>query len=214
MHEGLVRFYPTLGSKGLAEAILQSERSEPNPQPSNRSDRHRRRTHLRLHPALLHPRSPSIWSTAASTAPGTAASGPTRPPSSKPTLLDRLWAGPRRIFLLTYHPDVRTPRPRPLRPRPHPRLRRRQIHPHQSIRLYRRENTIHRHCLPFRSLPVIPASASNDAYRSITDRSGFGKAHHPRLRPNLVRADSCCKFITRQTEPPLQLLRNPICLSR
>ena len=43
-------------------------------------------------------------------APGSAASGPTPPPSSKPTPpSDRLWAGPRRIFLLTYHPDQRIP---------------------------------------------------------------------------------------------------------
>ena len=50
-HEGLVRFYPILGSKGLALAINQAQQRSTT---TRRPHHHRRRTHLRLHSHLLH----------------------------------------------------------------------------------------------------------------------------------------------------------------
>jgi hypothetical protein len=115
MHAGLVRFYPTLGSKGLAEAILSAQRNSSNnqqPATSNRpSDLILIDGELTSGSTLLFytgepvhlvngringpwfgsfwPDAPAIFETDAS--------------------LHRLWAGPRRVFLLTYHPDQRIP---------------------------------------------------------------------------------------------------------
>lgn len=110
MHEGLVRFYPTLGSKGLAEAILADQRLHPTP-PTRPPDLIVIDGELTSGSTLLFytgeqvhlvngringpwfgsfwPDSPHIFETDAS--------------------LRQLWAGPRRIFLLTYHPEQRIP---------------------------------------------------------------------------------------------------------
>jgi hypothetical protein len=106
MHEGLVRFYPTLGSKDLAEAILADQRQQPRPDDLIAID-----GELTSGSTLLFytgepvhlvngringpwfgsfwPDAPAVFETDAS--------------------LDQLWAGSRRIFLLTYHPDQRIP---------------------------------------------------------------------------------------------------------
>jgi 4-amino-4-deoxy-L-arabinose transferase-like glycosyltransferase len=106
MHEGLVRFYPTLGSKGLAEAVLADQQLRPRANDLIVID-----GELTAGSTLLFytgepvhlvngringpwfgsfwPDAPAIFETDAS--------------------LDRLWAGPQRIYLLTYHPDVRIP---------------------------------------------------------------------------------------------------------
>jgi 4-amino-4-deoxy-L-arabinose transferase-like glycosyltransferase len=106
MHEGLVRFYPTLGSKGLAEAILADQAQHPSANDLIVIDGEltsgstllfytRQPVHLvngRINGpwyGSFWPDSPAIFETDAS--------------------LDRLWSSPRRIFLLTYHPDVRIP---------------------------------------------------------------------------------------------------------
>jgi hypothetical protein len=113
MHKGLVRFYPTLGSKGLAEAILQAEHSTCNLQPATckspgliaiDGELTSGSTLLFYTQQPVHlvngrvngpwygsfwPDSPQIFETDAS--------------------LHRLWAGPQRVYLLTYHPHVRTP---------------------------------------------------------------------------------------------------------
>jgi 4-amino-4-deoxy-L-arabinose transferase-like glycosyltransferase len=114
MHEGLVRFYPTLGSKSLADAILTAQRSTCNSQPATCNSPTdlividgemtsgstllfytRQPVHLvngRINGpwyGSFWPNAPAIFETDAS--------------------LDRLWASPRRIFLLTYHPDQRAP---------------------------------------------------------------------------------------------------------
>jgi 4-amino-4-deoxy-L-arabinose transferase-like glycosyltransferase len=113
MHEGLVRFYPTLGSKGLAEAILQDEQSSCKVQPATCNSPGlividgeltsgstllfytRQPVHLvngRINGpwyGSFWPDSPQIFETDAS--------------------LRQLWSGPRRIFLLTYHPETRIP---------------------------------------------------------------------------------------------------------
>ncbi len=138
MHEGLVRFYPTLGSE------------------ATRIRHHPGAEQFNLQPATCNLQPPSDLIlidgelTAGSTllfythqpvhlvngrinGPWFGSFWPDAPPIFETDAsLDRLWAGPRRIFLLTYHPDARTPGPRSLRPSARARLRRRQIHPHQS----------------------------------------------------------------------------------
>jgi 4-amino-4-deoxy-L-arabinose transferase-like glycosyltransferase len=106
MHEGLVRFYPTLGSKGLAEAILADQTQRPRPGDLVVIDGEltsgstllfytQQPVHLvdgRINGpwyGSFWPDSPQVFETGAS--------------------LDRLWTGPQRIYLLTYHPDERTP---------------------------------------------------------------------------------------------------------
>jgi 4-amino-4-deoxy-L-arabinose transferase-like glycosyltransferase len=113
MHAGLVRFYPTLGSKGLADAILQAQRSTCNLQPATCNspglividgELTSGSTLLFYTGQPVHlvdgringpwfgsfwPDSPAVFETNAS--------------------LRGLWAGPRRIFLLTYRPGQRIP---------------------------------------------------------------------------------------------------------
>jgi 4-amino-4-deoxy-L-arabinose transferase-like glycosyltransferase len=113
MHVGLVRFYPTLGSKDLAEAILtaQSSTCDLHPATCNSpglilidgeltagstllfyTDEPVHLVNGRVNGpwyGSLWPDSPHIFETDAS--------------------LHQLWAGPTRIFLLTYHPDQRVP---------------------------------------------------------------------------------------------------------
>ena len=106
MHEGLVRFYPTLGSKDLADAILadQSARPRANDLIVIDGELTSGSTLLFYTGQPVHlvngrmngpwfgsfwPDSPAVFETDAS--------------------LDQLWAGPRRVFLLTYHPEVRVP---------------------------------------------------------------------------------------------------------
>ena len=106
MHAGLVRFYPTLGSKDLAEAILADQSLHPRPNDLILID-----GELTAGSTLLFytsepvhlvngringpwygsfwPDAPDVFETDAS--------------------LRQLWAGPQRIFLLTYHPDERIP---------------------------------------------------------------------------------------------------------
>ena len=106
MHEGLVRFYPTLGSKSLADAILTQQAQRPRPSDLIVIDGEltsgstllfytRQPVHLvngRINGpwfGSFWPDPPAIFETDAS--------------------LDRLWASPHRIFLLTHNPDLRTP---------------------------------------------------------------------------------------------------------
>lgn len=106
MHEGLVRFYPTLGSKQLAVAIIEAQSRQPENDDLILIDGEltsgstllfytQQPVHLvngRMNGpwfGSFWPDSPAIFETDAT--------------------LDRLWASPRRIFLLTYHPDARVP---------------------------------------------------------------------------------------------------------
>jgi 4-amino-4-deoxy-L-arabinose transferase-like glycosyltransferase len=114
MHAGLMRFYPTLGSKQLAEAILVAQHSACNLQPptcNSSNDLILIDGELTAGSTLLFytqqpvhlvngringpwygsfwPDAPAIFETDAS--------------------LRSLWTGPRRLFLLTYHPDARIP---------------------------------------------------------------------------------------------------------
>ena len=137
MHAGLVRFYPTLGSKDLAEAILQAQRSTCNLQPATCGSPGlividgeltagstllfytNQPVHL-VNGRVNGPWYGSFWPDAP------AVFENRRLPSS--TLV---W--PRTHLPPHLSPRSAHPRPRPLRPRPHPGRRGRQIHPHQSL---------------------------------------------------------------------------------
>jgi hypothetical protein len=104
-HEGLVRFYPILGSKGLALAINQAQQTAPRSDDLILIDGELtsgstlifytgQQVHLingrvnGLWFGSFWPDSPGIFETENS--------------------LRQLWAGPRRIFLFTYNPNTRT----------------------------------------------------------------------------------------------------------
>jgi 4-amino-4-deoxy-L-arabinose transferase-like glycosyltransferase len=112
-HEGLARFYPILGSKGLALAIDRVQRSNPRPDDLIVLDGEltsgstlvfytRQQVHLingdvnGLWYGSFWPDAPRIFESEAS--------------------LRRLWSGPRRIFLFTYNPAARTRDLNPSRP--------------------------------------------------------------------------------------------------
>jgi 4-amino-4-deoxy-L-arabinose transferase-like glycosyltransferase len=103
-HEGLVRFYPILGSKGLGEAINQAQQTAPNPDDLIILDGELtsgstlifytgQQVHLidgrinGLWYGSFWPDSPHIFETEDG--------------------LHQLWASPRRIFLFTYNPTTR-----------------------------------------------------------------------------------------------------------
>jgi 4-amino-4-deoxy-L-arabinose transferase-like glycosyltransferase len=104
-HEGLVRFYPILGSKDLALAI----------------DAQRRPGDLLLIDGELTAGSTLLFYTGQGAAPILLVNGringpwfgsfwPDAPPIfPDDAQLHQLWAGPHRVFLLTYHPESRTP---------------------------------------------------------------------------------------------------------
>jgi 4-amino-4-deoxy-L-arabinose transferase-like glycosyltransferase len=104
-HEGLARFYPILGSKGLAQAINQAQQSQPRPDDLILIDGELtagstlifytgQQVHLingrvnGLWYGSFWPDAPHIFETEDS--------------------LHQLWTSPRRIFLFTYNPEVRT----------------------------------------------------------------------------------------------------------
>jgi len=114
VHEGLVRFYPTLGSEPLAEAILAAQHSTSNSQPATCNSSNdlilidgeltsgstllfytRQPVHL-VNGRINGPWYGSFWPDAPAIFEDDAS-------------LRSLWAGPRRLFLLTYHPDARIP---------------------------------------------------------------------------------------------------------
>jgi hypothetical protein len=106
MHAGLVRFYPTLGSKGLAEAILADERAHPRPDNLILID-----GELTAGSTLLfYTGQPVHLVNGRINGPWFGSFWPDAPAVFETDdSLRQLWAGPRRIFLLTYHPDQRVP---------------------------------------------------------------------------------------------------------
>ncbi len=104
-HEGLVRFYPILGSKGLAEAINQAQRDQPRPNDLIIIDGELTSgstlifyTGQQVH--LINGRENGLWF---------GSFWPDAPPISETEdSLRQLWSGPRRIFLFTYNPTTRT----------------------------------------------------------------------------------------------------------
>ncbi len=105
MHEGLVRFYPTMGSKGLAEAIVEEQSAQPRSGDLIAID-----GELTAGSTLLfYTRQPVHFVNGRVNGPWYGSFWPDSPAVfDDDAALDRLWAGPRRVFLLTYHPDART----------------------------------------------------------------------------------------------------------
>jgi 4-amino-4-deoxy-L-arabinose transferase-like glycosyltransferase len=110
VHEGLVRFYPTLGSKELANAILKAQRSTENGQRTTAPDlilidgeltagsTLLFYTHQPVH--VVDARINGLWY---------GSFWPDAPALFETdTTLHQLWPGPRRLFLLTYHTTERT----------------------------------------------------------------------------------------------------------
>jgi 4-amino-4-deoxy-L-arabinose transferase-like glycosyltransferase len=104
-HEGLVRFYPIIGSKGLAEAINQVQRQNPRPDDLIIIDGELTSgstlifyTGQQVH--LINGRLNGLWF---------GSFWPDSPPVFETQeSLHQLWASPRRIFLFTYDTAVRT----------------------------------------------------------------------------------------------------------
>ncbi len=103
-HTGLARFYPILGSKGLAEAINQARKTEPEPNDLIILDGELTTgstlifyTHQQVH--LINGRVNGLWY--GSFWPDAPAIFETE------SSLHQLWASPRRIFLFTYNPTAR-----------------------------------------------------------------------------------------------------------
>ena len=105
MHEGLVRFYPTLGSKGLAQSIVAEQTLHPRPNDLILID-----GELTSGSTLLfYTRQPAHFVNGRVNGAWYGSFWPDAPAVfDDDASLDRLWAGPRRIFLLTYTPAART----------------------------------------------------------------------------------------------------------
>jgi hypothetical protein len=106
MHAGLVRFYPTLGSKQLAEAILADQHSTCNSNDLILID-----GELTAGSTLLfYTQQPVHLVNGRINGPWYGSFWPDAPAIFEDDAsLRQLWSGPRRLFLLTYHPDARTP---------------------------------------------------------------------------------------------------------
>jgi 4-amino-4-deoxy-L-arabinose transferase-like glycosyltransferase len=104
-HEGLARFYPILGSKGLALAIDQARQAAPHPDDMILIDGELTAgstlifyTGQQVH--LMNGRLNGLWY---------GSFWPDSPPIFETEdSLHQLWAGPRRIFLFTYNPTTRS----------------------------------------------------------------------------------------------------------
>jgi 4-amino-4-deoxy-L-arabinose transferase-like glycosyltransferase len=109
MHEGLVRFYPTMGSKGLAQAIVAEQTLHPRP-PNQQPDLILIDGELTSGSTLLfYTRQPVHFVNGRVNGAWYGSFWPDAPAVfDDDASLDRLWFGPRRIFLLTYTPAART----------------------------------------------------------------------------------------------------------
>jgi hypothetical protein len=107
VHEGLVRFYPTLGSKQLSEAILQAQRNSP----SRSSDLILIDGELTAGSTLLfYTQHPVHLVNGRINGPWYGSLWPDAPHIFETDgSLRQLWAGHQRLFLLTYHPEDRVP---------------------------------------------------------------------------------------------------------
>ena len=137
VHAGLTQFYPTLGSKSLAEAIARQqhretlsenchpERAEPDERPPSPCAAQPSDLILILidgeltagSTLLFYLQQPVHLVDGRVNGPWYGSFWPDSPPIFETeATLRRLWAGPRRIFLLTYHPADRTRDLAPLAP--------------------------------------------------------------------------------------------------
>ena len=109
VHSGLERFYPVLGSRALAESVLQIQRQSPTA-PGLPQDMILLDGELTSGSSLLfYTRQPLYLVNGRKNALWFGSFYPDAPPifESEATLRT-LWAGPHRIFLLTYNPAART----------------------------------------------------------------------------------------------------------
>ncbi len=106
MHAGLVRFYPTLGSKPLADAILAEQSARPQPDDLILID-----GELTSGSTLpFYTRQPAHLVNGHINGPWFGSFWPDAPHIFETDdSLRRLWPGPHRLFLLTYHADKRIP---------------------------------------------------------------------------------------------------------
>jgi hypothetical protein len=103
-HEGLVRFNPILGSKGLAEAILQEEQLHPQPSLILIDGELTAGSTL-----LFYTRQPVHLVNGRVNGPWFGSFWPDSPPIFETNqTLQALWHSPRRLFLLTADPKIRT----------------------------------------------------------------------------------------------------------
>ena len=106
MHAGLVRFYPTLGSKQLAQSILQAQRNSPRSSDLILID-----GELTAGSTLLfYTQQPVHLVNGRINGPWYGSFWPDAPHVFETDdSLRHLWNGPQRLFLLTYHPEDRIP---------------------------------------------------------------------------------------------------------
>ena len=105
-HEALVRFNPILGSKGLADAIVAAQLQHPAANDLILID-----GELTAGSTLLfYTRQPVHLVDGRENGPWFGSFWPDAPPIFETdATLHQLWSGPRRLFLLTYHPEARIP---------------------------------------------------------------------------------------------------------
>jgi 4-amino-4-deoxy-L-arabinose transferase-like glycosyltransferase len=104
MHAGLVRFYPTLGSKQLSQSILEAQRKSPRSSDLILID-----GELTAGSTLLfYTQQPVHLVNGRVNGPWYGSFWPDAPQIFETDdSLRRLWTGPQRLFLLTYHPEDR-----------------------------------------------------------------------------------------------------------
>lgn len=108
VHSGLALFYPTLGSRDLAESILADQRRRPAPPPTT-PDLILIDGELTSGSTLLfYTRQPAHLVNGRVNGPWYGSFWPDTPPIFETdTSLRHLWAGPARLYLLTYAADTR-----------------------------------------------------------------------------------------------------------
>jgi hypothetical protein len=106
VHAGLVRFYPTLGSKQLSQSILKAQAAEPRASDLILID-----GELTAGSTLLfYTQQPVHLVNGRVNGPWYGSFWPDSPHIFETDeSLRHLWAGSQRLFLLTYHPDQRVP---------------------------------------------------------------------------------------------------------
>lgn len=105
IHEGLSRFYPILGSKGLAMAIVAEQKASPRADDLLLIDGEMTAGST----LIFYTREPVHLVNGRVNGPWFGSFWPDAPPIFETDeTLRRLWSGPRRLFLLTYHPEARS----------------------------------------------------------------------------------------------------------
>lgn len=104
VHEGLCRFYPILGSKGLAMAIVAEQKAHPQSDDLLLIDGEMTAGST----LIFYTREPVHMVNGRVNGPWFGSFWPDAPPIFETDeTLRRLWSGPRRLFLLTYHAEAR-----------------------------------------------------------------------------------------------------------